>query len=95
MVHYFLPSLKCKYKDKMLNCNQLKFQKHASDACHKNMMSLESQNGHGMNIIKRVTLVYLYHVNRCGHHKKLSIAKLDFDCTSLRTVAEFLQQYSA
>ena len=27
---------------------------------------------------KRVTLVYLYHVNRCGHHKKLSIAKLDF-----------------
>ena len=26
---------------------------------------------------KRVTLVYLYHVNRCGHHKKLSIAKLD------------------
>ena len=29
-------------------------------------------------ITKRVTLVYLYHVNRCGHHKKLSIAKLDF-----------------
>ena len=28
--------------------------------------------------VKRVTLVYLYHVNRCGHHKKLSIAKLDF-----------------
>ena len=27
---------------------------------------------------KRVTLVYLYHVNRCGHYKKLSIAKLDF-----------------
>ena len=27
---------------------------------------------------KRVTLVYLYHVNRCGTHKKLSIAKLDF-----------------
>ena len=25
-----------------------------------------------------MTLVYLYHVNRCGHHKKLSIAKLDF-----------------
>ena len=30
------------------------------------------------HITKRVTLVYLYHVNRCGHHKKLSIAKLDF-----------------
>ena len=29
-------------------------------------------------IAKRVTLVYLYYVNRCGHHKKLSIAKLDF-----------------
>ena len=29
-------------------------------------------------IIKQVTLVYLYHVNRCGHHKKMSIAKLDF-----------------
>ena len=28
--------------------------------------------------IKRVILVYLNHVNRCGHHKKLSIAKLDF-----------------
>ena len=28
--------------------------------------------------IKRVTLVDLYHVNRCGHYKKLSIAKLDF-----------------
>ena len=27
---------------------------------------------------KWVTLVYLYHVNRCGHHKKLLIAKLDF-----------------
>ena len=27
---------------------------------------------------KRVTLVYLYHVNRCGHHRKLSIAKMDF-----------------
>ena len=27
---------------------------------------------------KRVALVYLYHVNRCGHHKNLSIAKLDF-----------------
>ena len=27
---------------------------------------------------KRVTLVYLYHVNRCGHRRKLSIAKLDF-----------------
>ena len=27
---------------------------------------------------KRVTLVYLYHVNRCGSHKKLLIAKLDF-----------------
>ena len=25
-----------------------------------------------------MTLVYLYHINRCGHHKKLSIAKLDF-----------------
>ena len=31
-----------------------------------------------VHIIKQVTLVYLYHVNRCGHHKKLSIAKLDF-----------------
>ena len=31
-----------------------------------------------ISIAKRVTLVYLYHVNRCGHHKKLSIAKLDF-----------------
>ena len=29
-------------------------------------------------IVKRVTLVYLDHVNRSGHHKKLSIAKLDF-----------------
>ena len=28
--------------------------------------------------VKPVTLVYLYHVNCCGHHKKLSIAKLDF-----------------
>ena len=27
---------------------------------------------------KQVTFVYLYHVTRCGHHKKLSIAKLDF-----------------
>ena len=27
---------------------------------------------------KRVTLVYLHHVNRCGHHKKFLIAKLDF-----------------
>ena len=32
----------------------------------------------GFTCIKRVTLVYLYYVNRCGHHKKLSIAKLDF-----------------
>ena len=29
-------------------------------------------------LVKWVTLVYLYHINRCGHHKKLSIAKLDF-----------------
>ena len=32
----------------------------------------------GTHLTNRVTLVYLYHVNRCGHHKKLSIAKLDF-----------------
>ena len=31
-----------------------------------------------MYTAKRVTLVYLYHINRCGHHKKLLIAKLDF-----------------
>ena len=30
------------------------------------------------SITKRVTLVYLYHVNRRDTHKKLSIAKLDF-----------------
>ena len=28
--------------------------------------------------IKRVTLLYLYHVNRWGTDNKLSIAKLDF-----------------
>ena len=39
--------------------------------------------------IKRVTLVYLYHGNRCGHHKKIVDCKVGL-CTSLRTVAEFL-----
>ena len=28
--------------------------------------------------VKRVTLVYVYHVNRWDNHKKLSIAKFDF-----------------
>ena len=42
-----------------------------------------------MNINKRVTLVYLYHVNRCGTHKKIVDCKVGL-CTSLRTVAEFL-----
>ena len=45
------------------------------------------------DMIKRVTLVYLYHVNRCGHHKKIVDCKVGL-CASLRTVAELLQQYS-
>ena len=49
---------------------------------------------HSNNMTKRVTLVYLYHVNRCGHHKKIVDCKVGL-CTSLRTVAEFLLQYSA
>ena len=39
---------------------------------HESVLSINWGN------TKRVTLVYLYRVNRCGHHKKLSIAKLDF-----------------
>ena len=38
---------------------------------------------------KRVTIVYLYHVNRCGHYKKNVDCKVGL-CTSLQTVAEFL-----
>ena len=37
--------------------------------------------------VKRVTLVYLFHVNRWDNHKKISIAKFDF---VQATVAEFL-----
>ena len=43
---------------------------------HKN--SFFPRTSRDWNYAKRVTLVYLYHINRWDTHKKLSIAKLDF-----------------
>ena len=50
---------------------------HRRDLFVKNIIA-SSHWLHLNNYTKRVTLVYLYHVNRCRHYKKLSIAKLDF-----------------
>ena len=47
--------------------------------CHRfEVVSSQRRFNIQVDLVQRVTLVYLYHVNRCGHHKKLSIAKLDF-----------------
>ena len=52
---------------------KLVWNQHKYLVCGNNTLS-----SHLVGILKRVTLVYFYHVNCCGHHKKLSIAKLDF-----------------